>query len=83
MAEGAHGMNRKANGASIATIRKALGIQQVALAGRLGVDKSYMSQIEHGARQPAAALLGRIAAELGVPLESISYPVPEPDGVAS
>lgn len=75
-------MNRKANGASISTIRKALGIQQVALAGRLGIDKSYMSQIEHGARQPASDLLSRIASELGVTLESISYPVTEPEPVS-
>ena len=76
-------MKRKANGASIATIRKAIGIPQVALAGRLGIDKSYMSQIEHGVRQPAADLLSRIADELGVTIESISYPAPEPEGVAS
>ncbi len=76
-------MNRKANGASIGTIRKALGIPQVALAGRLGIDKSYMSQIEHGARQPAADLLSRIAETLGVPLDAISYPVPEAAGAAS
>lgn len=76
-------MNRKANGASISTIRKALGIPQIALAGRLGIDKSYMSQIEHGARQPASDLLSRIADELGVSLESISYPIPAPTEVAS
>jgi transcriptional regulator with XRE-family HTH domain len=72
-------MNRKANGASIATIRKAIGIPQVALAGRLGIAKAYMSQIEHGARQPAADLLSRIADTLGVPLDAISYPIPEPE----
>lgn len=76
-------MNRKANGASIATIRKALGIRQVALAGRVGIHAPYMSLIEHGARQPPAPLLARIAAELGVSIDSISYPVPEPDEVAS
>lgn len=76
-------MNRKANGASIATIRKALGIRQVALAGRLGISAPYMSQIEYGVRQPPWDLLSRIAAELGVSLESITYPVPEPNGVAS
>ncbi len=72
-------MNRKANGASIGTIRKAIGIPQVALAGRLGISKAYMSQIEYGVRQPATDLLSRIADELGVSIESISYPVPEPE----
>ena len=76
-------MKRKANGASIATIRKAIGIQQVALAGRLGISKAYMSQIEYGIRQPAPDLLSRIADALGVTIESISYPAPEPEGVAS
>jgi len=76
-------MNRKANGASIATIRKALGIPQMALAGRVGVTKSYMSQIESGARQPAPDVLRRIADELGVKLDAISYPVPDPEVAAS
>jgi transcriptional regulator with XRE-family HTH domain len=76
-------MNRKANGATISAIRKALGIQQVALAGRVGITKPYMSQIESGSRQPAPDVLRRIADELGVTLDAISYPVPEGAEVAS
>ena len=76
-------MNRKANGAAIVALRKAIGIQQVSLAGRIGITKPYMSQIEHGIRQPAPDVLRRIADELGVKLEAISYPVPEPEEVAS
>lgn len=76
-------MNRKANGATIKVIRKALGIPQVSLAGRIGVTKSYLCQIEGGSRQPSPDVLVRIAGELGVELDSISYPVPEPAGAAS
>ena len=75
-------MNRKANGASIAAIRKALGIQQMSLAGRVGIDKSYMSLIESGGRLPQPDVLRRIADELGVPVDAISYPVPVPEEVA-
>jgi transcriptional regulator with XRE-family HTH domain len=76
-------MNRKANGASISTIRKALGIPQMSLAGRAGITKAYMSQIESGIRQPAPDVLRRIADQLGVTLDAISYPVPEPEPEAA
>jgi transcriptional regulator with XRE-family HTH domain len=78
-------MKRKANGATIRAIRLALGISQVSLAARTGIAKAYLCQIELGARdkQPSAELLRRIADELGVKVEAISYPVPEPEEVAS
>lgn len=78
-------MNRKANGATIRAIRKAIGISQVSLAARAGITKVYLCQIELGTKdkQPSPAVLRDIATALGVPLEAISYPVPEPDGVAS
>ena len=72
-------MNRKANGATIRAIRKALGIPQVSLAARVGITKAYLCQIERGSReQPSPDVLHRIADELGVPLDAISYPVPVP-----
>ena len=72
-------ITRQANGASIGTIRRALGIKQRALAAQVGVTAPYMSQIENGVRQPPLDTIARIAAELGVTVESISYPVTEPD----
>jgi transcriptional regulator with XRE-family HTH domain len=70
-------MNRRANGAAISTIRKALGMRQGALAAGAGITSAFMSQIEHGVRQPAPEVARRIADELGVSLESITYPVAE------
>ena len=78
-------MNRKANGAAVATIRKALGISQTSLAARSRITPPFLSQIEHGDRQPSPEVLRRLADELGVPLDAISYPVrsPEPEQAAS
>ena len=76
-------MNRKANGAAISTIRKALGMRQGALAASAGISTQYLSQIEHGVRQPPVDTISRLAAELGVSLESISYPAPEPQGASA
>jgi transcriptional regulator with XRE-family HTH domain len=71
-------MNRKVNGAAVGTIRKALGMRQDALAAGAGITAAYLSQIEHGHRQqPAPEVMRRLADALGVPLDSITYPVPE------
>jgi len=71
-------MNRRINGASVSTIRKALGMRQGALAASAGISGAYLSQIEHGIRQPEPEVARRLADELGVSLESITYPSPEP-----
>ena len=78
-------MNRKANGASIATIRNLAGISQRALATRAGIAAPFLSQIEHGIRQPSPTVLRRLATELGVSLDSITsvVPTPEPEQAAS
>ncbi len=76
-------MNRKTNGAAIASLRKLAGISQRTLAARAGIDPSYLSLIERGDRQPEPPVIRRLADELGVPLDAITYPVPEPDAVAS
>jgi transcriptional regulator with XRE-family HTH domain len=77
-------VTRKANGAAIRSLRMALGIPQNHLAVRVGVTAATMSQIEKG-KQPGPDTIRRIADELGVPLDAISYPVPEavPEDVAS
>ena len=78
-------MNRKANGAAIRSIRMALGIPQNHLAVRVGITAPSMSQIEKG-KQPGPDTIKRIADELGVPLDAISYPVPDEavaEGLAS
>lgn len=72
-------MNRRANGASIFAIRQAMGIRQGALAARCGIDPGYLSRIENKGQQPAPEIISRLAAELGVSVEAISYVVPEPE----
>lgn len=76
-------MERRTNGATVRVIREALGISLTDLAARAGIAKPYMSQIETGARQPAAVVARAIADGMGVPLESITYPVAVPEPVAA
>ena len=78
-------MVRKVNGASVASLRKALGIPQNSLAARAGITPPFLSQIEHGARQPSADTMRKLADGLGVPLDAISHvvPIPEPGQAAS
>lgn len=70
-------MPRRTNGATIREVRKALGISQRSLAARIGISAPAMCQIESGAVQPHPPTVQRIAAELGVPLDAITYPVAE------
>ena len=70
-------MTRKVNGATVASLRKALGISQVSLAARARITPPFLSQIEHGQRQPSPEVLRRLATELGVPLDAISHTVAE------
>ncbi len=72
-------MSRKVNGLAIASIRKAIGMPQRVLADRAGITAPFLSQIEHGERQPSVQVLRRLADELGVAVAAITYPVPEPD----
>jgi transcriptional regulator with XRE-family HTH domain len=67
--------NRKVNGAAIASLRKALGISQRTLAARAAIAPAYLSQIEHSERHPGPEVIRRLADELGVPLNAITYPV--------
>ena len=77
-------MPRKTNGATVRVVRKALGISLTSLAARAQLSKSYLSDVETGAYQPSPDVVQRLAAELGVPVDAITYPVPEPaESVAS
>lgn len=66
---------RKVNGATVRVVREALGIKHGDLAVRCGFTPSFLSHVESGAKQPSAAVTRRIADELGVPLDAITYPV--------
>lgn len=70
-------MARKTNGATVRVIREALGISLTSLAARASLSKSYLSELERGAYQPTPEVAQRIATELGVKLDAITYPVPD------
>ncbi|WP_242892654.1 helix-turn-helix domain-containing protein [Actinomadura litoris] len=70
--------SRYTNGASIHALRKALGQRQDSLAAQAGITASYLSRIEKGTQQPELEVTRRLADQLGVKLEAITYPVPEP-----
>lgn len=46
--------------------RLAAGLRQEELAGRCGLDRTYVSGIERGRRNPTVLVLGDLAAALGV-----------------
>lgn len=54
-------------GHAIRTVRSKLAIRQGALASRVGISQSSLSQIERGKREPGFALVGRIAEACRVP----------------
>jgi transcriptional regulator with XRE-family HTH domain len=53
---------------AIRIVRAARGLSQKALALKLGVDPSYISHLESGARIPNHETVEAVAAALGVPL---------------
>lgn len=68
---------RKAHGAAIRAIRELVGISISAFAPRCGVSQGYMSYVELGHKDPSPELLRKMATELGVPLDAISYTLPD------
>lgn len=66
---------RKLNGATVKELRAALGIKAGDFAIRCDMSPGYLSNIEAGRKQPAPDVVVRMAGVLGVPLDSITYPV--------
>jgi transcriptional regulator with XRE-family HTH domain len=67
---------RVAHGPAIRAIRELLGISVSAFAPRVDCTQGYMSNVELGHKQPTIEFLARVARELGVPIDAISYIVP-------
>lgn len=67
--------NRKAHGAAIRAIREATGVSISAFAPRVDCTQGYMSNVELGHKQPTVEFMSRVARELGVPLDAVSYTV--------
>ncbi|MBB4664790.1 helix-turn-helix domain-containing protein [Conexibacter arvalis] len=58
-------------GEAIRARRRDLGISQEALADRIGIDRTYLSGIERGERNPSYTNLLRIASALRVPFSEL------------
>ena len=67
---------RKVNGAAIKALRDAVGIKQGVLATRCRISQAHLNNIEAGRRQPAHDVTARIARQLGVEVDAITYPAP-------
>lgn len=53
-------------GANVRHHRKLKGLSQEQLALEAGMERSYVSDVERGTRNPSVQALGRLAAALGV-----------------
>ncbi|QZP07726.1 helix-turn-helix transcriptional regulator [Caenibius sp. WL] len=58
-------------GANVARLRKERGLTQEAFADLAGIARSYMSDVERGARNPTIVIVERIAIALKVPLRDL------------
>lgn len=67
---------RLAHGAAIRAIREMSGVSISAFAPRVNVTQGYMSNVELGHKIPTVEFMSKVARELGVPLDAISYVVP-------
>lgn len=59
------------SGSRIRNIRKALGMSQAALADRVGVTQSHISELENNQNSPSAVLLQKLADVLDVPVDAL------------
>src|SRR5688572_1842768 len=65
-----HDLNRRV-AERVRTVRALRGLTLDALAERSGVSRSMISSVERAESSPTAALLGRLAAGLGITLASL------------
>lgn len=68
-------MKRMTHGPAVRAIREALGIKHGEFAIRSDMSPGYLTNIESGRKQPSPAAAKRIADQLGVPLDAITYVV--------
>lgn len=61
-------------GENVRKERLARGLTQQELAGRLEMERSYLSELERGRRNPTVRVLGALAQALGVELWELLKP---------
>ena len=60
-------------GQALKLLRRYQGLNQVTLAKRLGVSRSYVSELESGNRTPSLDLLERYSREFNIPISSLVF----------
>lgn len=73
---------RMTHGPAVRAIREALGIKHGEFAIRCDMSPGYLTNIESGRKQPSPAAAKRIADQLGIPLDAITYMVDDVKAVA-
>jgi transcriptional regulator with XRE-family HTH domain len=58
-------------GSNVKRLREEKDWTQEGLAGRAGLDRSYVAGIEAGLRNPSTRALAKLARALGVPMSSL------------
>ena len=66
-------------GQRIRRYRKACGLSQEALAGKVGISVTHMSHIETGNTKLSLPVLVKIAEELSVSTDALFFDAPKPD----
>lgn len=79
---GTSAQRRRIIGPALKAIREAKATHDPSFRGsefavRCLMTPGHLCNIEHGRKQPPEDVIHRIAAHLGVPIEAISYTVPE------
>lgn len=58
-------------GERVRTLRAGLGLSQEDFAAKCGLDRTYVSGIERGRRNPSLRIVRKLAAELGVTVSQL------------
>lgn len=69
---------RKILGTNLREARKAVNLSQEALALEIGIDRTYISGIERGVRNPSLDVIVKLAARVGVTPSQILKDCPTP-----
>ena len=58
-------------GENVRRAREAIGVSQEELGDRAGIDRTYVSAVERGVRNPTVKVLARLAEALAVPTAAL------------
>ena len=76
-------MARAINGAALRSVRDLVGISRGELGRRVGIHGATISNLELGNHGASPEVMRKLADALGVPLDAITIPVPEPEAASA